>query len=363
MRIIQLITRPQRRGAEIFAVQLAEQLILLGHEVWVISLLQGSGGLVFSKDFIQLDFDGKAKLDLIGFRKLAAVIKNVSPDIVQANAADTLRYAVGAMIFGSGDFKLIYRNANTISQFIKTKRQLLFNRLLHNKVDGVISVSDHSMRDYQKLFNPKRIISVPIGIDPLDIQAKFGKTTFEEKGYLLFVGSLVPEKDPIGMLEIFKEIHKVYPQIRLKYLGSGPLEKRLIEKINLENLKDSIELIPNQSNIFPILSNAKALVMPSKIEGLPGVILEAMYCTIPVVAYGVGGIPEVLKTNGTGWCVEPGNSKKFEEAIAEVLNASSQEIDKITHAAKEFVLKNYPMDKIASRFDSFYLQLMNQNTD
>jgi glycosyltransferase involved in cell wall biosynthesis len=132
------------------------------------------------------------------------------------------------------------------------------------------------------------------------------------------------------------------------------LEASLKEKIKALRMESFVSLIPNQENIFPILSQAKALVMPSKIEGLPGVILEAMYCQVPVVAYGVGGIPEVVINKETGWCVDSGDSEAFKESLLEVLNTPLNELEKITAVAKELVLKNYQMEQIAKDFEMFY---------
>ena len=209
MRIVQLITRPQRRGAEIFAVQLAEELLKLGHKVWVISIFKGEGGLDNSANSIRLDIRGEGKINLNGFKKLSAELARIKPDLVQANASDTLRYAVGAKYFCSWKFKLVYRNANTISSFIRGKTQWYFNKFLHSHVDAVISVSENSKFDYQKLYKPKMITSIPIGIDAEEIDKKLAQEDFQyDKDYLLFVGSLVPEKDPLGLLKIYKEIRK-----------------------------------------------------------------------------------------------------------------------------------------------------------
>lgn len=355
MRIVQLITRPQRRGAEIFAVQLAEQLLTLGHEVYVISILKGAGNLYFSGNFIHLDLPGNGKLDIAGFKTLAAKISEIQPEIIQANAADTLLYAVAAKYFSNWDFKLVYRNANTISGFIRNKAQLIFNQFLHHRVDAVISVSNKSKQDYLTLFRPKHILAIPIGIDPQEIELKFsigGKG--EMQSYILYVGSLVPEKDPLGMLDIFRGLLPTHPDLKLKFVGSGPLEEKLNNKVNMEGLEEIVEIIPSQSNIFPILSQAKALVMPSKIEGLPGMILEAMYCEIPVIAYNVGGISEVLKNGETGWLVEAGDSEAFINAITEVLSYSSTGLNRITSNAKSLIMNNYQIDQIAKEFERFY---------
>lgn len=355
MRIVQLITRPQRRGAEIFAVQLAEQLLTLGHEVYVISILTGPGNLYFSGNFIHLDLPGNGKLDIAGFRTLAAKINEIQPEIIQANAADTLLYAVAAKYFSTWDFRLVYRNANQISNFIRNKAQLIFNQLLHRQLDGVISVSEKSKEDYLTLFRPKHVLAIPIGIDLQEIELKLpvvGKG--EPQNHILFVGSLVPEKDPLGMLDIFRDLLPTHPDLKLKFLGSGPLEEKLSNKIKLERLEETVEIIPSQSNIFPILSQAQVLCMPSKIEGLPGVILEAMYCQIPVIAYNVGGIGEVVKNKETGWLVEAGDSQAFKDSILEVINSPASELEKITTAAQSLVLKNYQINQIAKEFEKFY---------
>jgi glycosyltransferase involved in cell wall biosynthesis len=127
----------------------------------------------------------------------------------------------------------------------------------------------------------------------------------------------------------------------------------LREEIKLRNLDQLVHLIPNQFNIFPILSRAKALVMPSKIEGLPGVILEAMYCKVPVIAYNVGGISEVLG-NQTGWVIPSGDQKAFAEAIDQVLQLNGMEKEQVTDQAFQLVNDNFTIEKIAGEFEGFY---------
>lgn len=359
MRIVQLITRPQRRGAELFAIQLAEGLKEIGHDVYVITILKGVDDLAFSGKMIHLDLEGFRKIDIEGFKKLAKELDRIQPDIVQANASDTLRYGVGVKYFIKRPFKLIYRNANTISSFIRNKGQFYYNKFLHSKLDGVISVSENSKKDYLKLFKPKSIEVIPIGIDPEEIEIKLKQNETQINGeYLIYIGSLVTEKDPLGLLDIFNQVYEEKSTLKLVYLGSGSLEIELKKRINELELGGSVILIPNQKNIFPILTKAKALVMPSKIEGLPGVILEAMYCDIPVIAYGVGGISEVLKTGKTGWLIEAEDPINFKAAILEVLNASLNEIETITSSAKELVLKNYHINQLVKKFERFYLDLI-----
>jgi len=363
MRIVQVITRPQRRGAEIFAFQLSERLLQLGHDVTVISLFKGEEGLKFSGDWIRLDLERKRKIDLSGFRILAKALDKIGPELVQANASETLRMTVGARQFFGGNYRLVYRNANQISQFIHNPIQKLYNKILLNQVDAILSVSESSKTDLVKTFGfKKKIEAIPIGIEPEEIQASLGlpsgfSLSFQ---YLLNMGAWVPEKNHRELIRLFADkLHPVQKDLHLVVMGAGKLEAELSQLVKDLKMDSNVHLIPAQSNPFTILQKAKALLLPSKIEGLPGVILEAMYCRIPVIAYGVGGIPEVLVTHQTGWCIPPANQNAFISGIEEVLSMDTQKKESIISNAYELVSKNFTLEKVARQFEDFYKKLLN----
>lgn len=368
MKIIQLIQKPQRRGAEIFAVQLSEELTKMNHEVLLISLFEGKSELTFSGRMINLNRSLSHRFfDLEGWRKLSEVIRNFQPDLVQANAADTLKFSVFSKLFFRWKAPIVYRNANQMGDFIRGKSHRLFNQFLINRLAGVVSVSESSGTDFHKIFffSKDKSVVIPIGIDSVEIDQKLKEEPNLKlpKSFLIQIGGWVPEKDPLGMISIFEKLSVDLPDLHLVFMGSGPLEKAMILSINAFGLSERIHLIPNQQNIFPILAKAKALVMPSKIEGLPGVILEAMYCQIPVIAFAVGGIPEVLKAGETGWPVQPGDSNAFLENIQEVLNRNEPETEPILNAAHSLVLKEYSLEQVSRSFEKFYHQILNEIGD
>jgi glycosyltransferase involved in cell wall biosynthesis len=362
LKILQLIQKPQRRGAEIFTVQLSEELMANGHEIKLVALFAHPQEIDFSGPFSLLNRPlSKRFFDFQGWLQLCRLIQEFQPDFVQANAADTLKFAVFSKLFFGWNSKLIYRNANQMGDFIRGFWHRLFNLFLVNRVDGVVSVSEASQLDFLQTFRfpKKKCIAVPIGIVPGEIETKLGEVqTLPEIPYLLQMGSLVPEKDPLAMLEIFECLCKNFPHLQLVYLGSGRLSEALSSQIQQRGWMDKVRIIPNQENIFPLLAQAKALVMPSKIEGLPAVILEAMYCRVPVVAFGVGGIGEVLKSGNTGWCVRPGDQKGFVEAVEEVLEIDEGRKKLILDAAAELITSDYSLSVIASRFERFYRQIL-----
>lgn len=329
----------------------------LGHEVVLVSLFQSDQNLEFPGRFIQLNLPFRGKLDIRGFYILSRVFRDINPDIVQANASDTLRMTVGARYFFKGNFQLVYRNANQISGFIKSGFQRNWIKFLLSKVDAVVSVSNASKNDLLQIFSfSKPIEVIPIGVDQQSMVIKLeSKLSDFPTPYLIQIGGLVPEKDPLGMVNIFHAIEN--SNLNLIFIGSGILEKSLRKRIIELGLEGRVEVVPNQENIFPYLIGAKALVMPSKIEGLPGVILEAMYCQIPVIAFGVGGISEVLRNGETGWLVPAGDNEKFARSIEFVMESAPNELKKITLNAKKLVMENYTLEKVGFKFEEFYKSL------
>lgn len=362
MKVIQLIQKPQRRGAEIFAAQLSEQLRLAGNEILLVSIFEGESDLPFYGKWIKLNRPiGYRFFDFRGWQRFSKIIADFDPDIIQANASDTLKFSVFSKKVFSWKTPLIYRNANQMGDFINGRLHRKFNQFLINNVSAVISVSKASRIDFHVTFGfpERKSISIPIGIDISSIDKDLERKLqiYLPHKFILQIGGLVSEKDPIGMLSVFKDLVKKEPDLHLIFMGSGPLKQKLKEQIEKMGLMNFIHLIPNQSNIYPILANARALVMPSKIEGLPGAILEAMYCGIPVVAYNVGGIGEVLTKEQTGWSVNAGDSEAFKKGIEEVLSLCPDDFEKITSAAKALILKAYQIKNTAEEFKRFYLEV------
>lgn len=368
MKIIQLIQKPQRRGAEIFAAQLSESLRHRGHEVILVSIFEGSGELPFYGKFVRLNLSQKKRFyDLKGWKAFSEVLRSFQPDLIQANAADTLKFAVFSIKCFGWNTPIVYRNANQMGDFIKNPVHKKFNKWLLHSVQYVISVSDSCALDLKDFFSytPELSSIIPIGIDLISIDKAVGKTPeiLSGKKFILQIGSWVPEKDPLGMIRIFEKLIADLPDLHLVFMGSGPMEKAMIERIEAIDLGHRIHLLPNQQNIFPILALAKALVMPSKIEGLPGVILEGMYCQVPVIAYQVGGIGELLQKGKTGFPVPKKDESGFVQAIKEVLTQDPIALAQILHQAKILVEQDYSVQKVTHRFEHFYQEIVDNHKD
>ncbi|MGV3661600.1 MAG: glycosyltransferase [Prosthecobacter sp.] len=140
---------------------------------------------------------------------------------------------------------------------------------------------------------------------------------------LLFVGNLLPVKDPVFLLQAFAALSGRLPSTpHLVLAGKGPLADSLKEMAAKLGLSERVHFLGPQTapQIAAWMRRADALVMTSRNEGLPNVVLEAQACGLPVIATDVGGIHEVIDAEWKGRLTPPNDPEAWVDAAVEVLS-------------------------------------------
>jgi glycosyltransferase involved in cell wall biosynthesis len=363
MKILQIIQKGQLRGAEIFACQLSEELIKQGHEVDVLILSGTENKLTkFKLNFLFANAKlNKRFYDFKAYREIAKIIKNGKYDIVQANASDTLKYAVFSKQIYKWKSKLIFRNANTISNFINNRIKFYLNKYIVSKTDLIISVSKFGKKDIIKLFPNihDKITYIPIGTYIFD-NIKPIKEKKTDKKLWINIGSFVPEKNHLFLIDLFYHYLLKYPNNELWLIGDGELKKEIIHRIKNYKLTNKIKLLGYRTDVIPLLKSADIMIMPSKIEGLPGVILESLSCGIPIVASSTGGIPEVVIDNVTGYVIKQFNIDNYIKNINKILS-NKKLYNEFSNNGQKLIKENYLLPIISEKFEKEYKQLLKSN--
>ena len=136
---------------------------------------------------------------------------------------------------------------------------------------------------------------------------------------VLFVGNLVPVKGLATLIEACALLQARGLHFRCCLIGQGALRQSLSKQIAAAGLEQNVHLLgPRPLNELPQWYRAASvLVLPSRSEGIPNVILEALACGTPVIASRVGGIPEILDEASM---VESANAPALAQAIEAVIS-------------------------------------------
>ncbi len=143
--------------------------------------------------------------------------------------------------------------------------------------------------------------------------------THPEHPTVLHVGRLVPDKNQDMLVRAFAQTLKSVPNARLIIVGDGPRHDALHDLAREIIPADSFSFVPGTTNIAPLYKQGTVFAISSAREGLPNVVLEAMSSGLPVVGTAVGGIPELVANNKTGYLVPPDALSQFSEKLAFLL--------------------------------------------
>lgn len=350
MKIIQVIQKNQLRGAEIAAADMANQWIKSGHDVLMVSLFSAIGRLRFNGRLVCLEANERKRLiDVSSYRRLAYIVKEFGADVVVANAGDTLKYCVLSRAIFRWNAKLVFRNASTMSAYIHSLIVKVFNCILLSQVDLVLSVSTASAKDITELF-PSLSGKTRVLYNGIDLNrfTRVRKILGDGGPDILHVGGFTFEKNHFGLLRIFSLFRADYPNARLHLVGDGPMLAAVREYISANGLENSVLLHGWVERVEEVLTHADVLVLPSLLEGLPSVVLEAFASRVPVVANRVGGVDEINQAVQTCFLVDPQDEPGF---VLAMKCALSLEGVKLTEAAFQFVHHNFDIQKNAKEYE------------
>lgn len=369
MKVLQLVTRRQYRGAEVFAANLSAELLKLQVEILFVGIYAPPDEALEVTGANNQDLYGEKKFISISLvKKLSQLLKEENPDIIQANGSDTLKYAVLSRMICGKRIPIIYRNISIVSVWVgKSFLKKKFYRFLFSKVDFVTSVGHESITDLVQFFNyPKhqtRVIRRGIPIITEDKESsrrhvlQMLKLTDPHLRLVVHAGNYSAEKNHEFLVDVFADIKKKNPFIKLLLIGSGERYELISQAIRKAELQDTIYQLGFRKDISLFLSAADLFVLCSKIEGVPGVILEAAAQKTPSLAIQVGGVDEVIRDDETGVIVKGYDPKEFAIRVLELMSDSSR-LNKLGNNAFLHVVENFNPTKNALSFLDLYKTLI-----
>ncbi len=202
----------------------------------------------------------------------------------------------------------------------------------------------------------RKVITLPVGIEVLPLRAN-DQLIKEHQITVIHVGGFTYEKNHLRLIGIFKKLLSIYPGACLQLVGDGPLKAGIEELVKEMGLADNVYFLGAREDARELIAQADLLVLPSIIEGLPAVILEAFYCKTPVIAYDVGGIGEIVFENFTGRLVEKNDEDAFLNAVICVIEDRDATLQMVGNAWR-LVTTGYLNHVICQSFIEVYDRLL-----
>lgn len=160
-------------------------------------------------------------------------------------------------------------------------------------------------------------------------------------------------KGHLFALEALKKVAANY-NCHLLIVGEGPYRPVIEERLAALDLKPRVRLAGHQERAADWLALMDALVMPSYAhEGVPQAVLQAMAMARPVIATGVGGIPEVVIPEVTGLLVPPKDADTLAQAMTRVLTDGAL-AKKLAQQGQSEVMKHFSLERMAERVEAVY---------
>jgi glycosyltransferase involved in cell wall biosynthesis len=229
------------------------------------------------------------------------------------------------------------------------------DRCLLRRFDAVICVSRHN-RDWliRAGCDPTRLHLVENGVNVTTAlsreEARDSLGVHKASLAIGWVGRLSPEKGPDLLLQALRYVE--LPRVATVLVGAGAERPRLLGLIRDLGLESAVSLAGQRPDAASLLCAFDVLVSSSRSEGLPMILLEAMALRIPIVAFAVGGIPEIV-TGASAWLAQPGDVKGLGAAIREALT-NRNDANRRAETAYETIRERFSQKRWIENVDNVY---------
>lgn len=357
MRLTLIISSLNSGGAERVLSELANHWASQGHQILFVTFAE-TGSLPFyyldpKINLIQLGVIQFTTLSLLARLKntckriflLRKTIQKLNPDVVISFVDVTNITALIATIGLKIPVLVSERTHPAYHQLPKFYQKL--RQIFYPKATSVI-VQTNSAAAY---FNANRFQNVKIIPNAVvrPIQLNIANTSSSVVKNIISIGRLHSVKNFATLIQVFSRLLKVHPHLTLTIYGEG------VERLNLEHLIHSLGLqdkvlLPGAiQNIQSALGNADLFIFPSRYEGFPNALCEAMAVGLPVIASDCAGNIDVVRDGIDGRLFPVGDIQTLTQITLELLESGLQRQCLVEHAKE--ICDRFEPDRIFKLWD------------
>jgi len=225
----------------------------------------------------------------------------------------------------------------------------------------IVPLSQQLLEDCKQVGIPnKKLLYIQNGVDLSEVeQQEMPNHTTKDEKRIGFVGQMINRKNIFDLLDIFDELHVKHSNTRLILLGDGRQRKELEEYAQKLNSQSHIEFLGFRNDRLALLKSFDLFAMTSTLEGIPRCLMEATAAGVPVAAYDIPGIDQLITHNKTGLLAPLGNKQQL-LTHWETLLFETETANKLSAAAKAYVHENFSGQRMANEYTTLFEELTGQ---
>lgn len=250
----------------------------------------------------------------------------------------------------------------------KSMAYSVLDKALRRRMELVLVVSETMKNEWLSAGFPGerlRVVKNCIVLDRYPFHSRperwIRERTLAKRGAVIgCIGRLSAEKGHARALRAFARVLRFDAHVTLMIAGDGPERGRLEALSEDLGINERVTFLGHRKNIHEVYEALDVLVLPSRSEGLPNVILEAMALGIPVVATAAGGTPELVRHGETGYLAGADVVRDLAQGVLDTLRDPKRTAEQ-TARARTFAEREHDMPRLVERTHAIYRQLLEAN--
>ena len=330
MRVLHVLTRSHRRGAELAALELTHELDALGYRNRVVALRLGSDGGRIPEIPPLSQRVALGPLSLApNVRDLRRLLANDPIDVVIGHGGWATQ--VAALARRRNGPPVVWQRILGFPPGFWRSAQRRWWQLLVRRVDAVVALTTDLGDEVRRLGftgpvwtiansrRPDRFLNVDRDHATAGLRREIGVDA--DTPLLGFVGHLVDQKRPERALDVLANVHARNEPAHLVVAGDGPLRGGLEEEILSRGLTRHVSMLGHRDDVERVLGGLDLVLLTSDAEGVPGIAIEAQMAGCPVVTFPVGGVGTVVDLE-TGVVLDHSDTSLMAERCVDLLRNS-----------------------------------------
>ena len=369
MRILQLISSSGFFGAENAVVNLCKELHQKNIQVYLGIITTKN---TYNQEFIDaahgcgismLEFNCNSRIDFNTIYNLRKFLKQNNIDIIHCHNYKSNFYGLLASMM------LKIKRTATIHNWIKTDYKLkiysFLDKLIIRKFNTLVVMSEAVKQEIMEtgikrnklvfIANGVDIDRFAVNTDTVGLKRQLGIDMTQK--IVGSIGRLAQEKGHIYLIKAFKIIISDYPNTKLLIVGNGELIQNLKSQVTSLQLEDKVVFTGMRTDIPEILSIMDIFVLPSLIEAMPMVLLEAMASKKTIIATNVGSVSRIIRNNETGILINPADIDSLAKGIIYFFKNNSDG-NTMVNNAYNLVKSTFSANTMAQSYLKLYSSLL-----